>query len=205
MTYDQIWRVRRARRAVRNVVRHRERLEVRLGPETLAARDQELCEQQQMKKAEAALLKEMCMQREVKRAKRTKIFPNTFDVLQIHQYRDPLQYKVKENTIESVSESELNSKTFTSQIISQDRLDAIRQAISEHTKEGTRRRQPRWHSSHVDAAVSCDENLTGIAVVHKAHQQHWASPWTVRGYRMYASLDRTDAEVWAIWQALQVV
>ena len=158
-----------------------------------------------MKKAEAALLKEMCMQREVKRAKRTKILPNSFEILQIDNLNDTSPYMAKSTTIELSNETEADLQSFTGQVVIQDRLSAIRQALSEHTREGTRRKEPGRHSFHVDASVSWDENMTGIAVVHKAHRQDWASPWTARGYRIHDRLSQVDAEAWAIWQALQVI
>jgi len=80
----------------------------------------------------------------------------------------------------------------------------MRQALSEHAKDGTRRKEPGRHSFHVDAAVSREHGLTGIAVVHKTHRQDWASLWTAKGYRIHGALDQMDAEAWAIWQALEI-
>ena len=47
--------------------------------------------------------------------------------------------------------------------------------------------------------------MTAFAVVRITHRQDWASLWTAKGYRIHGALDHTDAETWAIWQALEVI
>ena len=87
----------------------------------------------------------------------------------------------------------------------QDTPNAMRQAISEHTRHGALWTEPGCRSYHVDAAVSRENGLTGPAVVGKVHRQDWAYPWTAKGYRIEEALYQVDAEAWAIWQAMQLV
>lgn len=61
------------------------------------------------------------------------------------------------------------------------------------------------HPYLVDAAVSRNDGLTGLAVVSKTDRRNLASPWTARGYRVEQALDQDTAETVAIWRALQVV
>ena len=98
----------------------------------------------------------------------------------------------------------VSTATFAGVIIIQDRLRAMSQALSEHIKESYLRTEPGRHSFHVDAAVSRENEMTGIAVVHKTDRWYWASEWTVKGYRIHQALDQWNAEAWAIWQALQI-
>ena len=94
---------------------------------------------------------------------------------------------------------------FAGDIVIQERVSAMTQALSEHTQDGPSRKEPGRHAFHVDAAVSRENILTGLAVVYKSDRQDGASPWTARGYRIYLALEQQDAETWAIWQALQCV
>lgn len=86
----------------------------------------------------------------------------------------------------------------------QDRLKAMGQALSANAKDSTFRTTPGRLSSYVDAAVSHENRLTGITVVHKTNRQDWASPWTANGYRIHEALGQIEADAWAIWQALQL-
>lgn len=195
MTYEQIWGIGRSQRAIRRYHRLRLRMEARFGPAEMALRDQRKIKRKQMKNLEAAHLKEACMKRELKRAKKTKVSPSSFQTIDIHE----------RVIMEQDSEFDTKHNAFVGQIQIQDRLSAMTQALSEHARDGTRRKEPGRHSSHVDASVSREYSMTGIAVVHKSHRQDWASSWTAKGYRIHEALDQEDAEEWAIWQALQLI
>ena len=106
---------------------------------------------------------------------------------------------------ERVIQPELEPWGFEGDIVIQKRLDAMARALSEHTQNDPRLKEPGRHSYYVDAAVSREDGLTGLAVVYMSHRQESASPWTVQGYRMHIALEQNDAEAWAIWQALQLV
>ena len=170
-----------------------------------------------MKENATLLLKEAGMQRELKRAKQAATSPKHFQTIDIHLVDDADDDDNDDNgnslseqaNIAHDSEMHAESKptkaeTFAGQIIIQDCLSAMSQAISEHAKDGALPKESGRHSYHVDAAVSRDDGLTGIAVVYKTHRHYWASEWTATGYRIYEALDQVDAEAWAIWQALQV-
>ena len=204
MTYDQIRRARAARRTARRLVRQRLRLEARLGPAGMAALARERLEREQMKESETVLLKEACIKRELKRAKRTVISPKTFQTIDIHEDDGEGDSECEQVIITQVGQIDTEPDAFAGQIVIQDRLSALRQALSEHARDGTRRKEPGRHSFHVDAAVSREDGITGIAVVHKTHRQDWASLWTAKGYRIHRTLDQMDAEAWAIWQALEI-
>ena len=104
-----------------------------------------------------------------------------------------------------VTKNGLQPWGFAGEIVIQKRLDAMVQAVSEHTQDGPQPKELGRHSFYVDAAVSRENGLTGLAVVYMSSRQDCASPWTVQGYRMHATLEQRDAEAWAIWQALQCV
>jgi len=86
----------------------------------------------------------------------------------------------------------------------QDHINAMHQALSEHTSNGALRTTPGRHSYRVDAAVFRENGLTGLAVVNKTSRKE-GSPWTARGYRILEAVDQNDAESYAICQGLQVV
>ena len=162
-----------------------------------------------MKESEVALLKEACMKREIKRAKRTKVYPKSFQTIDIHENSDEEDSAYEQPIVTQGSEvgpqiKATKTGAFAGRITIQDTLSAMRQALSEHTQHGSLRKEPGRHSFHVDAAVSREDGITGLAVVHKTHRQDWASLWTAKGYRISEALDQMDAEAWAIWQALQV-
>ena len=156
------------------------------------------------------------MKRELKRAKktaRTSVCPEGFQTIDIHTDNDDDDEDHSEcDQVVITVDSEIGAETkgtrtatFAGSIIIQDRLEAMSQALSEHTKESYLRTEPGRHSFHVDAAVSRGDEMTGIAVVQKKDRRNWASEWTAKGYRIHEARDQWDAEVWAIWQALQTV
>ena len=156
------------------------------------------------KEAESLLLKEAHMTQEVKKAKRIVITPDMIRTIDIVKNDgEPIDVNLKD--IDQAYGSCEEPSTFAGEIVIQDRLGAMAQAISEHTREGSRRKEPGRHSFHVDASVSSEHDMTGIGVAYKSHRQDWASPWTAKGYRIFKTLDGNDAETWAIWQALECV
>ncbi|KAL8837026.1 MAG: hypothetical protein Q9170_002680 [Blastenia crenularia] len=179
-----------AYRTARRQANFRQRLEARLGAEKLAARDEKRLRSRQLKAAGHRFLEEACMKRELKRAKRAKIAPGTFQTI--------------DNSLTGAN-GDPDLGVFAGEIIVQDHLSAMAQAVLEHTREGPRRKEPGRHSYHVDAAVSHKEKLTDIAIVHKTHRQDWASPWTINGYRIHGALRQSEAELWAIRQVLDIV
>ena len=104
-----------------------------------------------------------------------------------------------------VMQTEFEPWGYEGEIVIQKRLDAMAQALSEHTQDELLQKKPGRHSYYVDAAVSRENGLTGLAVVYMSHSQESASPWTIQGYRLHVALEQQDAETWAIWQALQCV
>ncbi len=202
----------RAKRLKRRLARRAPRYT----PAELATGNEAKSWRQQIRVSADALLKAECMNREIRRAKRTVIFPQAFQTVNIHEIAN-----IHENTREVEDESkpviykqhdrmevhlDISSTTrvFAGQIMIQDHISAMHQALSEHTQNGVLRTTPGRHSYHVDAAVSCGNGLTGLAVVNKTSRKE-GSPWTARGYRIMEAMDQDDAEAWAIWQALQVV
>lgn len=163
-----------------------------------------------MKRSDTCLLKEACIKRELKRAKGTAVFPKTFETIDIHNDGDEEDsacehFLITRDCEASTETSAPKTEAFAGLVIIQDRLSAMRQALAEHAKDRTLRTEPGRHSFYVDAAVSREDGITGIAVVHKTHRQDWASLWTAKGYRIYEALDQMDAEAWAVWQALQSI
>ena len=166
------------------------------------------------------------MKRELKRTKRTPIDPTNFRIIEL-----PDDSCGGDDTIDGAGEGkEIGDADgdreigrsghcvrdtashdpfsgtpieFAGQVIVQHRLDAMRQALSEHTQDG--QAKPGRHSIHVDAAVSQETNTTGIGVVHKADRWYFASPWVTYGYRIQQCLDQTEAETWAVWQGLELM
>lgn len=195
----------RQRPPTKDMARRLARAEARRTASHIIARAQHRLKREGMKNCETALLKKACMKGELKRAKRTATARITFQDIDTHNdgYEEDSRYKPVLVTQDNDIAAE--TKAFAGQIIIQDRLTAMSQALSEHTKDGTLRTEPGRHSFHVDASVSSEDEIAGIAVVHKTHRQYWASPWTAKGYRIRETLDQIDAETWAIWQALQVI
>ncbi len=148
------------------------------------------------------------MKRELKRAKRTATFLETFPTIDIHHDGDQEDSACEQAIITQDSEigaeiKAIETDTFAGLVVIQDRLSAMRQALSEHAKDGKLGIEPGRHSYHVDAAVF--PGMTGVAVVHKMVRQYWASPWIAKGYCIPETLDQEDAELWAVWQALQTI
>lgn len=202
-------RARTDEKSIRLFAKRLLRLEARMTTMEIIARAQRRFEREHMKECETALRKEACIKRELKRAKRTAMSLEVFQTIDIHN--DCNEQDSACDQLFLAKNSEIGAETkgaddeaFAGQITIQDRLSAMSQALSEHDKDATLRTEPGRHSFHVDAAVSREDKLTGIAVVHKTHRQYWASLWTAKGYRIHETLDQTDAEAWAIWQALQV-
>lgn len=170
----------------------------------MAALAQKRFERDQMKMSEITLLKEAGMKRELKRAMRTVIYPKTFQAIDIDEDRGEGDSECEQVIIMQGSERDPEPDAFAGQIMIQDRLSAMKQALSKHARDRRRRNEPGRHSFHVDAAVSRADGISGIAVVHKTHRQDWASQWTVKGYRIHEILVQMDVEAWAIWKALEV-
>ena len=152
------------------------------------------------------------MKREIQRARKAATSPSHFPTIDIHMEDDDDNKKLymSQQSItgpDSAKGAEcevIEAKAFAGFVVIQDCLSAMRQAISEHTKDSALLTEPGRHSFHVDAAVSHRDGRTGIAVVHKTHRQYWDSEWTAMGYRIDEALDPNEAEAWAIWQALQI-
>ena len=168
-----------------------------------------------MKENATLLLQEAGMQHELRRAEKAATSPNHFPSIDVHREEgedhdddeDEDARLCQQTTIAHDRETSRETKAtrteaFAGLITIQDCFSAMSQAISEHAKGSTLPAEPGRHSFHVDAAVSHLDRLTGIAVVHR---QCWASKWTATGYRIKEALDTTDAEAWAIYQALQLV
>ncbi|KAL8921562.1 MAG: hypothetical protein Q9172_003961 [Xanthocarpia lactea] len=188
--------------------KRRFRLEQRLGPAGVAIRDQRKIKRRQLSESMASLLKEACMKRELKRAMGTKISPQSFQVIDTNEETNtdigrPGECTLLMSTLR-IKEA-VGSDVFAGQITIQDPLGAMRQALSEHSKDSPRRKEPGRHSYHVGAAVSDKHDRSGIGVVFKTHRQDWASSWTAKGYQIKKQLDRNDAKLWAIWQAMELV
>ncbi|KAL8910335.1 MAG: hypothetical protein Q9171_004379 [Xanthocarpia ochracea] len=138
----------------------------------------------------------------------TKISPQSFQVIDTNEETNADIGGHGECTLLMSTlriEEAVGSDVFAGQITFQDHLGAMRQALSEHSRDGPRRKEPGRHSYHVGAALSDKHDRTGLAVVFKTHRQDWASSWTAKGYQIKKQLDRTDAGTWAIWQALELV
>ena len=185
------------------------RLAARHTPREIAAIEQRRLEKEQLRKACIALVKQYSMLREVKRARRTKISPRTFETIQLckagARWLSIACNNAEYHRLSSKSQHETaKAKNFSGQIFIRDTLDAMRQALLEHGQYNTRRTDSSRHSFFVDAAVSRDDDLTGLAIVNKTRRPNWDSPWIVRGYRIEEALDQDTAETVAIWQALQI-
>lgn len=210
--------VRKERAAKQRARRHKKKLArraARYTPVELAAQDEVRSWRQHIRASTDALLKATCMKGEIRRTKRTVIFPQAFQTVNIHETAS-----IAESTgeVEGVSEPVIHkqddgrevyldvssTKVYAGQIMIQDHISAMHQALSEHTREGVLRTTPGRDSYHVDAAVSCGDRLTGLAVVNRISREE-GSPWTTRGYRIMEAMDQDDAEAWAICQGLQVV
>jgi len=218
MIFVMLERVRREQTTRRRASRLKRTLSRRLArytPAQLAAKSDARSERRHVKALADALLEATCMKREIIRAKRTAIFPQTFETVNIHetasihgntgQVQDVLEPVIyKQNGAIEIHLGISNIRVFAGQFMIQDHINAMHQALSEHTPDGTLRSTLGRHSYHVDAAVSRENGLTGLAVVNKISRKE-GSPWTARGYRIFEAMDQNDAEAWAIWQGLQVV
>ena len=199
-----------AKRAERRHQKRKRRHEAAIPPLQPATRKQS--DRQKRKENAIFLRKEACVQRELKRARRAATSPSHFPAIDIHVENDDddeelnmsQQSVIGPGSERSAECKATKTKPFAGLIVIQDYLSAMLQAISEHTKGSALLTEPGRHSFHVDAAISRQDGRTGIAVVHKTHQQYWDSEWTARGYQIHEALESTEAEAWAIWQALQI-
>ena len=108
--------------------------------------------------------------------------------------------------IEECSQLAMFGPRFPGEIVVQDRLEAIQQALAEHDEQSKLRKEHGRHSYHVDAAISTGDDLVGIGIAHKSRwRRHWASEWTAKGYCIRGEMTSEDAEAWAIWQALTLI
>lgn len=203
-----------AQRTERRRVKRKIRLEARSTPLQLVACQHRHLSQGEMKVIESLLLKEYRTKSELKRAKKTgrmDTFPGEFQTINIrNDHDDEITSECEQSVITEAHKIGAESKatrdaTFAGLITIQDRLKAMGQALSEHAEDSTLRRTPGRLPFYVDAAVSPENRLTGIAVVHKPDRQELSSPWIANGYRILDALDQVAAEAWAIWQALQVI
>lgn len=199
-----------AKRAERRQLKRKRDLEAPFPPSQPATCKQS--DRQKRKEDAISLRKEACVRRELRRAKKAATSLNYFPTIEIHTEDDDEKNKInmRQEPIDGPdSEKSAECKVtkpeaFAGRVEIQDYLSAMRQAISEHTKGSALLTEPGRLSFHVDAAVSQPGCHTGIAVVHKTDQQSWDSEWTATGYRIHEALDATEAEGWAIWQALQI-
>ncbi|KAL8925261.1 MAG: hypothetical protein Q9208_003551 [Pyrenodesmia sp. 3 TL-2023] len=188
----------------RAYLKRRIRLEQRLGgPAAVIRYDAVRLERKRLKESVARHVKDACMKRELKRAMKTKISPQSFQRIHIVEEEDigtkddEAKRALASNKDTFRTEKAGDCGSFAGQIVVQDHLAAITQALSEHCKDGPRRNEPGRHSFHVDAAVSKKHDLTGIGVTFKTHRQDWASSWTAKGYQICQTLKQHDAEMWA--------
>ena len=202
-------KAKKAQKAERRKLKRKRRLENLLPPSRPATRKQ--FDRQIMEENATCLLKEVSVRRVLQRAIKAATSPNHFPTIDIHvEDDDDKELYMSQQTIigpDSTKDADCKAtktKAFAGLIVIQDYLSAMRQAISEHTKESALLTEPGRHSFHVDASVSQRDGPTGIAVVHKTHRQYWDSEWTAMGYRIHEALKSTEAEAWAIWQALQI-
>ena len=142
---------------------------------------------------------------EFKRAMATEITPDMIQTIEIlDDGPEEIDNEVIESTDYRSAIEDTRPNAFAGKAMIQDRLGAVRQSLSEYTN-ATQLNDSGRHSFHVDAAVSREDNMTGLAVVHLAHRQDRASPWTAKGYRIHKRIDENEAEVWAIWKALVTI
>ena len=206
-TCDQSRKAEGTTKAARRIEKARRRREARLGPDEAAAHYQKVAarnaRQRRVKCSLHTLFKTSCMKRELKRAMGTKISHPQFSTIDVHT--PETSHVCEQMTSLQTRRRSLDFGVFAGQIIIQDSLNAMTQALSEHTMRRPRRLEPGRHAFYVDAALSHKYDHSGVGVVHKTNRQDWASPWTVHGYRIEEKLDRTDAGLWAIWQAMEMV
>lgn len=171
LSFAKTEKARAAKRTARRLIRRLSRLEAHLTPSEIVALAQRRFEREQMKEAEAALFKKACINKELKRAKRTAVSPKTVQTVDIYGNSEEEDSACEKTMIAQDGEKEAETEVFAGQVIIQDRLSAMSQALSEHAQYGTLRKEPGRHSFHVDVAVSRENGITGLAVVHKIHRQ----------------------------------
>ena len=199
MVHDEAKKQQAAMKIARRCERQHLRLVARLGHAGATVHEQKRARKKQSRAAGraaiSALIKEMGMTRELTRARKQKISAKTFETLDV--------YDEDYGDVNSQMGIDTDHFAFAGRVVRQGLLDAMRQAFSEHTRDGLHRKEPGRHSFHVNGVVS-DHGAAGIGIVYKTHRQDWASPWATKGYRVNGITESNDAEAWAIWQALQL-
>lgn len=172
-----------------------------------------------MRRLEAATVHAFCSKREMKRARRARqkiigavrTFPSLeFPPRQQKQIVPIIRDRDDDDDvaaiIEECSQLAMFGLRFPGEIVVQDRLEAIKQALAEHDEQSILRKEHGRHSYHVDAAISTGDDLVGIGIAHKSRwRRHWASEWTAKGYCIRGEMNSEDAEAWAVWQALTLI
>lgn len=154
------------------------------------------------------LLKEPWIRREIKRSNKTKISPGSFQFIDIRQYNKELDTFFQEPGSDGTHTHWVETgvgNVFAGRILIQDAFSAMKQALAENSKYRTRSLESGRYSYFVDASISKKRRLTGLAMVYKTDQDGEEPPWTTQGFQIKAILDSTQAETWAIWQALSNV
>lgn len=119
------------RRAARRYAKRRLRLEQRLGSAALAIRDQRKAQRRELRFSIASVLKDSFMKRELKRAMKTKISPQSFQIIDTNKDTDTGSREDGERTLligRPGVEKAVDFDGFAGQIIIQDHLGAMRQA-----------------------------------------------------------------------------
>ena len=83
------------------------------------------------------------MKREVERVKRTMIAPNMIQDIDVFKADDKLNSERTTCLMAQGSKGDAGSDAFAGVIVIQDRLSAMRQALSEHTRDGDVARRTR--------------------------------------------------------------
>lgn len=181
--YDQVMRARRVERDARRFMKRLNHLT----PSSIVAHEERRIGKKRRRKIETASRITACNERELKNAKQTPIDPEiSLEAIDI-QDSDGEKGKYVPQISAQISDGSLTctgNEEFAGRIIIQDRLNAMRQALSEHDENGTFRTPPGRHSFYVDASVSNKATLTGLGVVYKTHRHDSDSPWTVKGYQI---------------------
>ena len=172
-----------------------------------------------MRKLEAATVQALCSKRDMKRARRARqkitgavrTFPSLEFPPQQQQQVVPISRERDDDDdaaaiIEECSQLATFGPRFPGEIVIQDRLGAIKQALAEHDEQSSLRKEHGRHSYHVDATISTGDDLAGIGIAHKSRwRQKCASEWTAKGYCIQGEMKSEDAKAWAVWQALTLV
>ena len=189
------------RKPIRRLERQRSRLITRYGPTEVVNIARRLLAREFVRKSEVAAL-QACSKRELTRAKRAARLPRVLPFIDIGKGIENSDDEIVIITDE-LRDTELH--TFPGKVVIQDRPEAIKQAIAEHSRHSPLRKEPGRHSYYVDASMTDYDSLAGIAVAYKTDRKFWASKWAVKGYSIQTGSYEADAEAWAIWKALEIV